>query len=227
MLEAVVIALFAVGLALLLLAGGLALLRLQFLSHAARAQATVVSLRPDGGTDGRSSAPLAPLLRFKTAQDDEVEFIGAPASSPPRYRVGDTVPVRYHPRNPAATARVDSFRGLWLGPTLLAAFSLPILVAAIGLLVWQNLQAGSVADLRRNAMKVTGVITGIDHAEANDTAAPSFVLIIEAESPSDGRRLTLTSEPIDAAKRLNYTIGDRVPVLIDPEDPARYLIDLP
>ena len=107
MLETVVIALFAVALALLLLAGALALLKLQFLAQAARADGTVVSLRPDGGAGSSGSSQLlCPIVRFMTKRGEEVEFAGGPASSPPRYRIGDVVPVRYRPSDPAATARI-------------------------------------------------------------------------------------------------------------------------
>ena len=228
MLETVVIALFAVALALLLLAGALALLKLQFLAQAARADGTVVSLRPDGGAGSSGSSQLlCPIVRFMTKRGEEVEFAGGPASSPPRYRIGDVVPVRYRPSDPAATARVESFRGLWLAPALLAGLAIPLLIVAIGLLIWQGAIAEDVAQLRRSGMKTAGVITRIDLAEADGGDQPSFVLTIEVDAPSSGRRLALATEPIEAAKRRGYTIGDRVPVLIDPQDPTRYLIELP
>lgn len=227
MLEAVVIALFALALVLLLLAGGLVALKLQFLAKAQRAKGAVVSMRSDRPAEtGAPSQLLQPVIGFVTAQGDEVEFIGGPPSSPPRYRIGDTVPIRYLADDPAGSARVESFRGFWLAPTLLAALSVPAALVAIGLLLWQGSATQDAAELRRSGTKITGVITRIDLADPDGAEPPMFVLTVEADAPSDGSRLVFVSEPIEAMRRGGYTIGDRVPVLVDPADPDRYRIEL-
>ncbi len=227
MLEAAITVLSVLALLLLLAAGALALLRLEFLAHAARARGLVVSLRPAAAAASHADAqPLTPIVRFAAGKDQDVEFVGGPAASPPRYRIGDAVPVRYRPNDPAGSARIESFRGLWLAPALLAAFAVPVALVAAGLLLWRAADAQDAAELRRSGARISGVVTRIDLAGPAGADPPRFVLIVEAEAPAGGRRLVLESEPVEAATRKAYAIGDRVPVLIDPADPARYRIEL-
>jgi hypothetical protein len=66
----------------------------------------------------------------------------------------------------------------------------------------------------------------LDQLRTGADGKPLYVLSIEAEEPGTRRRLTFTSEAIEADLREDYTIGDKVRVFIDPADPARYLVDL-
>lgn len=228
-LETVAIALVCLAAVLLLVAGGLAFAKRRFLMRAAHADGTVTALRGDEPIEiGGKAQMLRPVIRFTTPQGVDIEFVMAMGSTPPRYRVGDTVPVRYEPSNPAATARVDSFLGLWLVPTLLGGLASPALAVGIGLLLWQTLPARDLVELRRTGNPLTGVVAQIDHDSASQgpDGKPMYVLSIEAEEPQSGQRLTFTSEPISADLRNAYTIGDKVQVIVDPADPAHYVVDL-
>lgn len=225
--------LVVIAVALLAAAGLLALAKLRFIRRAERTTGTVAALRAEGPADGSGNAQmLRPVIRFTpphgVGHGGEVEFALAAASTPPRYRIGDSVPVRYDPLNPAATACIDSLRGLWLAPALCGGLAVPALIVALGLSLWHSQATQSLAELRRTGMPVTGVVAQIDLDQLRTGAdgKPLYVLSIEAEEPGTRRRLTFTSEAIEADLREDYTIGDKVRVFIDPADPARYLVDL-
>jgi hypothetical protein len=232
-LDSIAAVLIVIAVALLAVAGVLAVAKLRFIRRAARTTGTVTALRAEGPTDGGGNAQmLRPVIRFTppqgAGQGGEIEFALAAASTPPRYRIGDSVPVRYDPLNPAATARIDSLRGLWLAPALYGGLAVPALIVAVGLSLWHAQTARGLAELRRTGMPVTGVVAQIDLDQLRTGAdgKPLYVLSIEAEEPGTRRRLTFTSEAIEADLREDYTIGDKVRVFIDPTDPARYLVDL-
>jgi hypothetical protein len=232
-LNSIAAVLVVAAVALLAAAGLLALVKLRFLRRAERTTGTVTALRAEGPADGGGNAQmLRPVIRFVARRDvgqgGEVEFTLAAASTPPRYRIGDSVPVRYDPLNPAATARIDSLRSLWLAPALCGGLAVPALIVGVGLFLWHAQEARSLAELRRTGMPVTGVVAQIDLDQLRTGAdgKPLYVLSIEAEEPGTRRRRTFTSEAIEADLREDYTIGDKVQVFIDPADPARYLVDL-
>jgi len=232
-LDSIAAVLIVIAIALLAVAGVLAVAKLRFIRRAERATGTVTALRAEGPADGGGNAQLLrPIIRFTTRQDvgqgAEIEFALAAASTPPRYRSGDSVPVRYDPLNPAATARIDSLRSLWLGPVLCGGLAVPALVLALGLSLWQAQAARGLAELRRTGLPVTGVVARIDLDQLRTGAdgKPLYVLSIEAEEPETRRRLTFTSEAIEAGLRKDYMIGDKVQVFVDPADPARYVVDL-
>lgn len=232
-LNSIAAVLIVIAVALLAVAGLLALAKLRFLGRAERTTGTIASLRAEGPADGGGNAQmLRPVIRFTAlrgvGQGAEIEFALAAASTPPRYRIGDSVPVRYDPTDPAATARIDSFRSLWLAPALCGGLAAPALVVALGLSLWHAQTARDLAELRRTGLAVTGVVAQIDldQFQTDANGKPLYVLSIEAEEPVTRRRLTFTSEAIGADLREDYTIGDKVQVFIDPADPARYIVDV-
>lgn len=230
MLETAALALLVLAAVLLIAAGGLVLARRRFLTRAARAEGIVVALRGDEPIEiGGKAQMLRPVIRFVADHGREVEFAMAIASTPPPYRVGDTVPVRYDPSDPAATARVESFLGLWFVPSLLTGLAAPALIAGIAVLVWQSQSARDVAELRRTGNQLAGIISQIDHdtAKTGPDGKPMYVLSVEARAPDTGARLIFTSEPISADRRQGYTIGDKVRVIVAPDDPDRYIVEIP
>lgn len=95
-----------------------------FTRRAARAQGTVTALLPHLSTDttntnGSVSNPTSrytyqPVVRFQYGAQ-QIQFSDSMASSPPAYRVGETVSVLYLESNPY-DARIESFMSLWFLP---------------------------------------------------------------------------------------------------------------
>lgn len=60
-----------------------------------------------------------PVVRFETAEGKTIKFEANFRSSPPAYRVGDTVTVVYLPDAPER-AQIRGFLSLWMGPLIMA-----------------------------------------------------------------------------------------------------------
>ena len=105
-------AIFLLGSILLLGAGGYAYHHTKkFLANSVVAKGTVVDLAP---RSSRSGGPTyAPVVRFKTERGETITVYGSLASSPPSYKRGEEVKVRYDPKNPRDIS-IDSFFELWL-----------------------------------------------------------------------------------------------------------------
>ncbi|MCW3058280.1 MAG: hypothetical protein JWQ02_101 [Capsulimonas sp.] len=104
---------FFVGLGLLLMivGGGLALKRQQFLSHAQHTQGTVIAMLGHTSTSS-SGRTYAPTYTFHDQTGKQWTETSGSSSSPPSYHVGETVDVYYSPSNPA-DAEVNGFFSLW------------------------------------------------------------------------------------------------------------------
>jgi len=78
-----------------------------------------------------SGASYAPVVDFRTMEAGMVRFTDGVGTIPPDYEVGAEVKVLYDPDD-VHSARVVSWKRLWLGPTLLiGAGLLPVLIAAV------------------------------------------------------------------------------------------------
>jgi hypothetical protein len=70
------------------------------------AQGTVTALREtrsrsEIGNSRRVLVTYAPVVRFSSGSGEPVEFVSGHGSSPPRFAVGESVPVAFDPANPA------------------------------------------------------------------------------------------------------------------------------
>ena len=78
-----------------------------------------------------TGASYTPVVDFRTMEAGMVRFTDGVGTIPPDYEVGAEVKVLYDPDD-VHSARVVSWKRLWLGPTLLiGAGLLPVLIAAV------------------------------------------------------------------------------------------------
>jgi hypothetical protein len=89
-----------------------------WLKRTVETQGTVVEMlrtrdKDDGGW------MYEPVVRFETAEGKAIKFEANFRSSPPAYRVGDTVKIVYLPDAPER-AQIRSFLSLWMGPMIMA-----------------------------------------------------------------------------------------------------------
>ncbi|HIE5944408.1 TPA: DUF3592 domain-containing protein [Burkholderia cepacia] len=68
-----------------------------------------------------------PLIEFVTKRGERVSFPGSFVTM----AFGDTVPVRYDPARPQASATVDTFTNMWLEPIISIAFTMAFLCAGL------------------------------------------------------------------------------------------------
>jgi hypothetical protein len=76
-------------------------------------------------------AAYVPVVDFQTADGKAVRFTDGIGSVPPDYEVGTEVQVLYEPDD-VRSARVVSWKRLWLAPTLITCVGLlPVLIAVV------------------------------------------------------------------------------------------------
>ena len=138
--------LFGISMVLLLVAGGFATERLWFLSHAEKVQGTVVEItaqdgRCGGGGKRRRSYTCTRYtahIQFATRNGGSGGLsVGAGRSrgkgqptSWASYRVSQTLPVVYDPRN-EAKAYLDSIMGVWGTPIFILIAQFSTLIASV------------------------------------------------------------------------------------------------
>ena len=111
-----------IGAALLALSAWYFVRRRAFLQESASATGTVVDLNVirSESTDDDNRVTVDyfshPRVTYRDANGREMTFASSVGSSPPKYKVGDKVSVRYHPQRPTE-AEIDSFWEIWL-PTV-------------------------------------------------------------------------------------------------------------
>ncbi len=100
-----------------------------YLAQSSTAQGTVVALLPEGRDIAR-----APVVRFVTANGDNIEFTSDTRSNPPGYTQGQRVEVLYHSNAPR-DAKINAFGSLWGGPIALGCFGSIFLLVGGGILL--------------------------------------------------------------------------------------------
>lgn len=116
------------GIALLVLAVHLVREVSQRDSTGLRATGEVIALQDD--STSTDSTTYHAVVRFAAA-GDTVEFKDSVGSNPPGHHVGDKVTVLYRSQSPHETAVIDRGAWNWLPATLVAAFGLLLLFAAL------------------------------------------------------------------------------------------------
>ena len=112
-----IFAMAPIGLVLLALAVFVTWNTTTWLKRTVEAQGTVTQMLHVTDKDG--DVTYKPVVRFSTAEGKTIEFKSSFSSSPPAYRVGQSVPVVYLPEEPEY-AQIRGFLSLWMGPMIIA-----------------------------------------------------------------------------------------------------------
>ncbi|WP_295980192.1 DUF3592 domain-containing protein [uncultured Variovorax sp.] len=106
-----------------------------FIASASRTQGEVMRLLYVESSERDESGTWKPLVRFKAPSGEVVEFAPSSSSSPPAYKVGETVDVFFDPNDPQ-DAMLDGFFSLWGGAVITGGLGLVfMLVTAVLLFV--------------------------------------------------------------------------------------------
>ncbi|MFC1737980.1 DUF3592 domain-containing protein [Planctomycetota bacterium] len=99
----------------------------KFLETAVKTKGKVVVMEEDYSSDDTMYCPTFTFID-NTGKKHRVR--SSLSSYPPKYEVGDTIPILYDPQNPS-NADVDSFSNLWLGSVIAFVLSVPPLILGI------------------------------------------------------------------------------------------------
>ena len=108
----------------------------RFLATAVDVEGTVLGheSRMSTSSSGGRSTSYHPVVQFATLEGRSMQFTDNVGGSPPSHDVGETVPVKYDPGDPA-DARISTGFRLWFGPGLVGLLGVGFLVAGLIVLV--------------------------------------------------------------------------------------------
>jgi len=101
-------------------------IQLNFINNSLRAQGTVTNNMRRISVNSNEDV-YAPIVSFKTADGQQMEFEEATRSNPPAHQVGETVEVFYKATNPK-DAQINSPFDLWLGPIIVGGIGIFFLI---------------------------------------------------------------------------------------------------
>jgi type II secretory pathway pseudopilin PulG len=107
----------------------------RFLATALSAQGTVIEMieRTRRDREGRTSTVWAPRVQFSVS-GQTIEFESKVGSSPPRYKEGQAIEVKYDPQDPN-NARVAAASSMWLVPALVGGIGVIFLIVGLGMAI--------------------------------------------------------------------------------------------
>lgn len=199
-----------------------------FTGRAMQADGTVIDLersRSSSSSSSGSSVTWRPVVEFTTATGRRIEFVSSVGSSPPSHRVGEPVKVLYQPADPDS-ARIDSFFQLWFG--FLIVFTLGSVFTAIGLgMIVVRARARKRAEwLHQHGVRMKTAYSRVALNQSLRVNGRSpWQIITQSADPSSNTIRVFESENIwfDPSE---YIKGDTIDVLVDRNDPNRYVMDI-
>jgi len=202
--------------------------RQAFLATAQPAEGTVVELdlvRSSSGSGSGSSYSYYPIVRFRTAGGEEIQFRGRVGSNPPSYRRGERIGVLYDPQTPEL-AEIDGFFSLWGGVLILGLIGLVFAAVGIGHWVWHVAKLRLEAWLARNGQRVNAEVVDVRLGGMRRRGRQSRWRIVAQWMDPLTRKVHVFKSRTLGFDPEPYLKGETVPVLIDPKNPRRYALDL-
>jgi hypothetical protein len=99
-----------------------------FVKRACSSTGVVVKYISVSDIDGKEAC--FPVIRFKTAGEETVQFKSRISFAPSTHRMGEELPVLYDPRD-SRKAEINSFKTLWIFPVSIIVVGLIILFSGL------------------------------------------------------------------------------------------------
>ena len=218
-----------IGLIFLAVAGFLLVSDRGFSDRAVRTSGVVVDLvrhvDRDRDRNRSSSVSYSAVIAFRAEDGRRHEFSETVRTNPPRFAVGDTVPVLYD-RRQISHATVDDFWGRRGLSTIFLGMGAIFTLLGGTLLVIDLRRRRKVSRLMRNGRPIKArFLHAFRDTRHSRNGEHPFRVVAQATDPATGRLRRFESEPIwvDPSDRL---AGRDLRVLIDPTDPREYHVDL-
>lgn len=195
-----------------------------FVSQAATARGTVIDLEYYRSSSD-SSGSYRPVVRFITAAGEEIVYHSTSGSNPPSYSAGEEVRIYYDPALPNE-AKIDSFLDLWFAPTLLAGMGSIFGGISGGIFLVGYLKARKKAFLKRQGRPIESKLQSVSlNGSYSVNGQHPYRIVTQWHNPQSGEILVFYSDDLwyDPS---DYIEGEEITVLIDPNDPERYWMDI-
>jgi len=194
-----------------------------FVAEASVAQGTVVELARS--QSGSGSPTFRPVVRFKAADGQAVEFTSSSGSNPPSYRRGETVEVFYRPSDPQ-NALINGLFALWGGPLIVGGMGAAFFLIGAGLWLSTRLKGQRDEYLRARGMPIQTKFQGVEINRSFEVnGAHPFRIVTQWQNPATSevhifKSNDLWFDPSD------YIKHEQVTVFIEQNNPKNYLVDL-
>lgn len=193
-----------------------------FLAKARPTRGTVVELRAKSDGDGTT---YTPVVRFDTADGREITYVESFSTNPAPYDVGETVEVLYLAED-ASEARINGWTSLWLGVAICGG--LGFVFSATG--------AGCLLELRAGERK-KDYLMAYGNAIETDFTGVERNTGLEVNGRNPWRLISQWKDPASNTVRVfhsanlffdptRYATRKRITVLLDPDNPKRYHMDI-
>lgn len=171
---------------------------------------------------GRKS--LAPVVEFETAAGERQIYTSSVSSSPPVYRVGETVTLWYDADAPTSVV-LDGW-SCWLVPLIMGSFFVVFGGIGYGGLLYQRLKKRDTDWLLQNGQPVATRLTNVQwKTSVRLNGVSPFVVRCQWLDPTTQKVHVFESDHIwyDPTP---YLANSSIQVLIDPNNPRKYHVDL-
>jgi len=193
-----------------------------FLATAQTAQGTVIELVRSQSND---STTYRPVVRFVTAEGRSIEFVSSSGSNPPSYARGETVPVLYAPQTPE-DAKINGYFALWGGATILGGLGAVFFAIGSAFFLVSGQLRRKREYLRSQGQPIETQLQGVErNASIRANGMHPYRVVTQWQNPATGEVHVFKSENLwyDPTQFLQR---DRITVLIERDNPRRYLVDL-
>src|SRR5215831_12083326 len=152
-----------------------------FVSRATVAPGMVVDLLPSRSDN---STTWRPVVRFTSADRQNIEFTSSTSSNPPSYSKGEKVEVLYAPANPR-DAKINGFFSLWGGPSIVGGLGAVFLLIGASIIAIGRMRARRDEYLRANGTRVQARFQQVERNERiRVNGANPFRIVCQWQDPA-------------------------------------------
>jgi len=212
--KTVMVIFLVLGISALGLCATLALKTRAFLADTVATEGTVID------------QPSQPVVRF-TGPNGPVQFTATITSQPPSYRIGQSVPVLYHPSDPD-NARINSILELWFDPLLSGFLGSIFTLVGTGFLIYHWRRNALKRQLQASGAAIATTFQRIDvDTSLTMNGRNPFVIVTQWKNPLTSQIEVFKSDALWEDPSSQIDPAKKITVLVDPEKPQHYIVELP
>lgn len=173
-------------------------------------------------SDGDTRQGYSPNISYITREGKQLMYYSNRSSYPPKYNVGETVVLRYHPNNPA---RVEIKGEGVIANLVLWLFTLAFGGVGIGGTGYYIRKAMMQRWLKKYGVNIQSDFVEVAQPNITINGRRPYVIHSAAENPTDKQSYRFTSEYFFTDPSANLKPKQAIPVLVDPKNWKRYTMD--
>jgi hypothetical protein len=165
-----------------------------------------------------------PRFSFETSDGREIVVISKTGSSQPAYDEDEPVTVLYDPRQPDH-ASIKSFTDLWRHSVILGGMGALSWLLGIAAVVWEAVSHRRKTRLQRNGRRIKARIIRVElNLSVKVKGKHPFHIVCHWLDPAKNETHVFQSADI-WFNPADYITGNTIEVLVDPNNPRRYVVD--